>query len=68
MIIDQFIDRTFSRNKSFFKTGLVAHVSMAHPVCSRLGDHLELAAKNSDIEVVRGGTYLVMEGLPLLEL
>mgnify|MGYP005637794997 FL=1 len=62
VIIDQFIDRTFARNKSFFETGLVAHVSMAHPVCSRLGDHLELAAKNSDIEVVRGGTYLVMEG------
>ena len=62
VIIDQFIDRTFARNKSFFETGLVAHVSMAHPVCSRLGDHLELAAKNSDVEVVRGGTYLVMEG------
>ena len=62
VIIDQFIDRTFARNKSFFETGLVAHVSMAHPVCSRLGNHLELAAKNSDIEVVRGGTYLVMEG------
>ncbi|HIG88912.1 S-methyl-5'-thioadenosine phosphorylase [Candidatus Thioglobus sp.] len=62
VIVDQFIDRTFARNKSFFETGLVAHVSMAHPVCNRLGDHLELAAKNSDIEVVRGGTYLVMEG------
>ena len=62
VIVDQFIDRTFARNKSFFETGLVAHVSMAHPVCSRLGNHLELAAKNSDIEVVRGGTYLVMEG------
>ena len=62
VIIDQFIDRTFARSKSFFETGLVAHVSMAHPVCSRLGNHLELAAKNSDIEVVRGGTYLVMEG------
>ena len=62
VIVDQFIDRTFARNKSFFETGLVAHVSMAHPVCNRLGDHLELTAKNSDIEVVRGGTYLVMEG------
>ena len=62
VIVDQFIDRTFARNKSFFEIGLVAHVSMAHPVCSRLGNHLELAAKNSDIEVVRGGTYLVMEG------
>jgi 5'-methylthioadenosine phosphorylase len=62
VIVDQFIDRTFARNKSFFETGLVAHVSMAHPVCNRLGEHLELAAKNSGIDVVRGGTYLVMEG------
>jgi len=62
VVVDQFIDRTFARNKSFFETGLVAHVSMAHPVCNRLGEHLELAAKNSNIEVVRGGTYLVMEG------
>ena len=62
VIIDQFIDRTFARNKSFFGSGLVAHVSMAHPVCNRLGEHLELAAKNSGIEAVRGGTYLVMEG------
>ncbi len=62
VIVDQFIDRTFARNKSFFETGLVAHVSMAHPVCNRLGGHLELAAKNSGINVVRGGTYIVMEG------
>mgnify|MGYP003969095851 CR=1 FL=1 len=62
VIVDQFIDRTFARNKSFFSSGLVAHVSMAHPVCNRLGEHLELAAKNSGIEVVRSGTYLVMEG------
>jgi 5'-methylthioadenosine phosphorylase len=62
VIIDQFIDRSFARVKSFFGTGLVAHVSMAHPVCSRLGDHLALAAKAAGIEVARGGTYLVMEG------
>ncbi len=62
VIVDQFIDRTFTRNKSFFETGLVAHVSMAHPVCTRLGEHLELAATNSGIDVVRGGTYIVMEG------
>lgn len=62
VIVDQFIDRTFARNKSFFESGLVAHVSMAHPVCNRLGAHLELAAKNNNINVVRGGTYLVMEG------
>jgi 5'-methylthioadenosine phosphorylase len=62
VIVDQFIDRTFARNKSFFGTGLVAHVSMAHPVCHRLGDHLEAAAPAAGIEAVRGGTYLVMEG------
>jgi len=62
VIVDQFIDRTFAREKSFFGSGLVAHVSMAHPVCHRLGDHLHAAAKQIDIPVVRGGTYLVMEG------
>ncbi|CAG0124529.1 5'-methylthioadenosine phosphorylase [Rhodocyclaceae bacterium] len=62
VIVDQFIDRTFARNKSFFGTGLVAHVSMAHPVCKRLGDHIELAAKEAGIAALRGGTYLVMEG------
>jgi 5'-methylthioadenosine phosphorylase len=62
VIVDQFIDRTFARNKSFFGPGLVAHVSMAHPVCHRLGDHLEAAARAAGIEAVRGGTYLVMEG------
>ena len=62
VIVDQFIDRTFARNKSFFGTGMVAHVSLAHPVCRRLGDHLEVAASAAGIPVVRGGTYLVMEG------
>lgn len=62
VIVDQFIDRTFAREKSFFGTGLVAHVSMAHPVCGRIGDHLEAAAREAGIEVARGGTYLVMEG------
>jgi len=62
VIVDQFIDRTFAREKSFFGEGLVAHVSMAHPVCSRLGDHLHVAAQEAGISVVRGGTYLVMEG------
>jgi len=62
VIVDQFIDRTFARNKSFFGTGLVAHVSMAHPVCKRLGDHIEAAAKEAGITALRGGTYLVMEG------
>jgi len=63
VIVDQFIDRTFAREKSFFGNGLVAHVSLAHPVCRRLGDHLERAARASTIPVVRGGTYLAMEGL-----
>src|SRR3990172_5867536 len=62
VIVDQFIDRTFAREKSFFGTGMVAHVSMAHPVCRRLGDHIELAAKEAGIAALRGGTYLVMEG------
>ena len=62
VIVDQFIDRTFAREKSFFGTGLVAHVSVAHPVCSRLGDHLHAAAQTVNLPVVRGGTYLVMEG------
>ncbi len=62
VIVDQFIDRTFAREKSFFGTGLVAHVSMAHPVCRRLGDQIESAARESAIKIVRGGTYLVMEG------
>ena len=62
VIVDQFIDRTFARVKSFFETGLVAHVSMAHPVCGRLGDIIERAAQDAGITAVRGGTYLVMEG------
>ncbi|MAB13762.1 S-methyl-5'-thioadenosine phosphorylase [Parvibaculum sp.] len=62
VIVDQFIDRTFQREKSFFGEGCVAHVSMAQPVCPRLGDHLEAACKANDIPVSRGGSYLVMEG------
>ena len=62
VIVDQFIDRTFARKKSFFGVGLVAHVSMAHPVCARLGGILEEIARSLDIAVHRGGTYLTMEG------
>ena len=62
VIVDQFIDRTFARTKTFFGTGLAGHVSMAEPVCRRLGDHLETAAKDLGIAHRRGGTYLVMEG------
>ena len=53
VIVDQFIDRTFARHKSFFGTGLVAHVSIAHPVCERLGDHVEAAARESGIATVK---------------
>ena len=62
VIVDQFIDRTFAREKSFFTSGLVAHVSMANPVCSRLGNHIQSAAKSIGIEIVRGGVYIAMEG------
>src|SRR3546814_11174120 len=62
VIVDQFIDRTFAREKSFFGTGCVAHVSVADPVCRRLGDALEAAANELGLDAVRGGTYLVMEG------
>ena len=62
VIVDQFIDRTFAREKSFFGEGMVAHVSMAHPVCERLGDALQHAAAAASIPAVRRGTYLVMEG------
>jgi 5'-methylthioadenosine phosphorylase len=62
VIVDQFIDRSFARVKSFFGSGCVAHVSVAHPVCPRLGDALEAAARGLSLPVTRGGTYLVMEG------
>jgi len=62
VIVDQFIDRSFAREKSFFTAGCVAHVSMAHPTCARLGDALEASLKALDLPHTRGGTYLVMEG------
>jgi len=62
VIVDQFIDRTFKREKSFFGTGLVAHVGFGDPVCARLGDALEAAGRELGLSMVRGGTYLVMEG------
>ena len=62
VIVDQFIDRTFAREKSFFGTGCVAHVSVAHPTCPRLSDACETAARDTGITVHRGGTYLAMEG------
>ena len=62
VIVDQFIDRTCARATSFFGTGCVAHVSMAQPVCPRIGDRAEAAARELGLPVTRGGTYLVMEG------
>ncbi|HXM85183.1 MAG TPA: S-methyl-5'-thioadenosine phosphorylase, partial [Stellaceae bacterium] len=62
VLVDQFIDRSFARAKSFFGTGCVAHVSMAHPVCGRLSHHLAKAGEGAAIAVERRGTYLVMEG------
>jgi len=62
VLVDQFVDRTHSRESTFFQTGLVAHVSMAHPVCGRNGIHILQAAKNQNIKIHNNGTYLVMEG------
>ncbi|AGI69284.1 methylthioadenosine phosphorylase [Octadecabacter antarcticus 307] len=62
VIVSDFIDRTFAREKSFFGTGCVAHVSVAHPVCARLGDAVELAGHAVGVNIHRGGTYLAMEG------
>ncbi|MGA7327158.1 MAG: S-methyl-5'-thioadenosine phosphorylase [Rhodomicrobium sp.] len=62
VIVDQFIDRTFAREKSFFGTGCVAHVAMADPISPGLADRIEAAAQAERIPYSRGGTYLVMEG------
>jgi len=62
VVIDQFVDRTFARTASFFGKGCVAHVSMAHPVCGRIGDALTAAGPPAGLATKRGGTYLVMEG------
>ena len=62
IIVDQFIDRTFARIKTFFDEEIVAHVSMAHPTSKGLMNACEDAIKNSGIDYKRGGTYIVMEG------
>lgn len=62
VIVDQFVDRTFAREKSFFGEGCVAHVSMADPVCRRMSDVLEQACRELGLAHRRGGTYLAMEG------
>jgi len=62
VIVDQFIDRTFARNKTFFSEDIVAHVSMAHPTSNGLMNACEQAIKKEKIDYQRGGTYVVMEG------
>ncbi|MEZ5852008.1 MAG: S-methyl-5'-thioadenosine phosphorylase [Hyphomicrobiaceae bacterium] len=62
VLVDQFIDRTFARTKSFFSSGCVAHVSVADPVSPALADEIAKAAAAEGIGLTRGGTYLVMEG------
>ncbi len=62
VVVDQFVDRTFAREQSFFGEGLVAHVSVAHPTCARLAAACAEAARAAGITVHEGGTYLAMEG------
>jgi len=62
VIVDQYVDRTFAREKSFFGPGFVAHVSMADPVCGTMGGAIEAAGRDAGIRISRGGTYMVMEG------
>ena len=62
VLVDQFVDRTFSRNKTFFDEEIVAHVSMAHPTSVGLTNACENALKQLKIKYQRGGTYIVMEG------
>jgi 5'-methylthioadenosine phosphorylase len=62
VLVDQFVDRTYARKSSFFGTGLVAHVSMAHPVSPRLRIHAAAAAEAEGIHAARGGTYVCIEG------
>jgi 5'-methylthioadenosine phosphorylase len=62
VMVDQFIDRTHAREKSFFGPGFVAHVSMAHPIDPKVANALYEAAQEEDIRCAKGGTYLAMEG------
>ena len=62
VVVDQFIDRTFAREKSFFGTGCVGHVSVAHPVCPRLSAQCLAAGQSAGVTMHDGGTYLAMEG------
>ncbi len=62
VLVDQFVDRTYRRESSFFGKGLVAHISMAHPVSPNLRNHIEAAASAEGVATVRDGTYVCMEG------
>ncbi len=62
VVVDQFIDRTVARASTFFGTGLVGHVSMAEPVCTRLGRHVLAALQGQGVPHVQGGTYVAIEG------
>ena len=62
VIVDQFIDRTFARNKTFFDKNIVAHVSMAKPICEITASIVFEASKAISLNTVYGGTYLAMEG------
>ncbi len=62
VVCDQYVDRTVNRTRSFFGEGCVAHVSLAHPTCERLSDHVTRAGKAAGISMVRGGTYICIEG------
>ncbi len=62
LLVDQFIDRSFAREKTFFGRGCVAHVGMADPVSARMGDVIAEQAEKIGVDMMRGGTYLVMEG------
>jgi 5'-methylthioadenosine phosphorylase len=62
VVVDQYIDRTFGRPKTFFGPGLVGHVSMAEPTCPRLSGLAAAAGRAAGAEVVEGGTYVCMEG------
>ena len=62
VLIDQFIDRTFHRKKTFFDKNIVAHVSMAEPTCKKTGELVKKAANSLNIDMIEKGTYIVMEG------
>ena len=62
VLVDQFIDRTYLRDKSFFGKGCVAHVSLAHPTCDKFSDIILKIGKKLNIKIESGGTYMTMEG------